>query len=762
MIIRCDEGDGRELLSFAGAAFPMLQRWGYSLSRRTYMNVSTRVNWRRSIVSANAASKITQANRIRKVGRLQTRDEYLAAFMEVRRLDELYNEGKNTGVRDWEYDALRRRVEQVEKERPEWVGENGPLGGKVGFRASGFRQVRHRNPMLSLANTYSRKEVERFVERTAKIVETGTEYVCELKVDGVALEIVYENGELVVAATRGDGTVGDDVTNNIVESLVNKGVPENLSGNLEGRTEIRGEVYMSREDFMSLNKEESNTLSNARNTVAGILKHKSPGKTCTKRLKFVAYDCTMPEVSPKSMSTHIEKLHALELWGFDAMPRYEVCRSVDEILTFVDAIEEERKNLPLETDGVVIKVNDSKLYESLGRTAKAPRGAVAFKFAASHGITKVQNVVFQVSRTGAINPIACVAPLRVGGVTINRATLHNFDEIERLGVGIGDMVAVERAGDVIPKITRVQEKLENASRASVEVPNKCPSCGTTVVVARDGETNIVRCPNTMRCTAQIKGRIVHFASRRAMDIQGLGGKTADKLIAANLVVTPSDLFRLEEASISTRIEGFKVKSASNLIASIHDAANNRPLSRLINGLGIPGVGETTALVLAKYSGSLQTFRLISGESRDALLRLPNFAEKTVDTIISFLTAKENRIELEALDSLVRMKAENENEDSATKTNTLVSGKSFVFTGSLEKMSRREAADKVVRLKGMIRKTVSKYADYVVVGKQPKSKDGKEASITNKLNKARSMGLTELTEENFETLLSRAYTSKNEI
>jgi DNA ligase (NAD+) len=668
-----------------------------------------------------------------------------------------------------------------------------------------FPPHRHVTHMLSLSNAYTPEDVTSFFARAARLqrgdnddvdassaASSPPDLVCcvEAKVDGIALALSYRDGNLVVAATRGDGIVGDDVTANVRAAIVGRDIPEALPERVD--VDVRGEVYISPSDFAALNlADESVHLSNARNGAAGGLKSKDPHEAARRMLRFVAYDCvritSVPSTAAESgvriiaspyWSTQAESIRGLAAWGLTAMPDWRLCRNEVEVQSYATEIEVRRSSLPFEADGVVIKLNDSIVRDAMGNTAKAPRGAIALKFAAIGSITTIVSVAMQVSRTGSITPVANLVPVSVGGVTVTRATLHNFDEIERLGVAVGDSVVVQRCGDVIPKIKKVKDRASNGKRSKIIVPTECPSCHGCVSVTRNSEgSTTVQCACAETCAAQGLGRILHFCGRNAMDITGLGVKTAAKLLESSLLVSPSDLFMLTVDAIK-QLDGFKDKSATSLYMSIRDAATNRSLERVIVGIGIPGVGRASARDLAVHAGSIRGLLALGSASRDILMRLPNVAEKSADAIHAFLTNERVIGELIGLDAAIVPRSvvdddegdydifSSSSDDSSTSepssapapvpglnqdadidsryiyvngrdedgnqpacpSSTDLTGLSFAFTGKMELMPRPAAVKGVRRFGGKVATVVSKRTNYVVVGSDPGLKHQKAIQL----------------------------------
>jgi DNA ligase (NAD+) len=755
---------------------------------------------------------------------------YIKLIEEIRLCDEAYYGPNPTNrIRDEEYDELVMHLLELERIYPELIVENSP-SKVVGHAAAvprdniltpvtlatalaqRFPPHRHCVRMLSLANAYSPEDITAFLKRAAKILdaddalasiradssthaksrneeldaseltrdprstqssELQTLTCCvEIKVDGVALALSYRNGKLVTAATRGDGIIGDCITDNVRASLLGRGVPDTLPEPVD--VDVRGEVYIRPDEFTALNLDERLRLTNPRNAAAGGLKHKDPQESAKRMLRFVAYEClrvpTDLLVDPVDVQenltrtpvtafwdTQVETLEGLLTWGFDSMPIYQLCQTEDEIQVFASKIEFRRSSLPFEADGVVVKVNDSRVRDSLGSTAKAPRGAIALKFASVGSVTKVESVVMQVSRTGVITPVANLEPVSIGGVRVARATLHNFDEIARLGIAVNDLVVVQRGGDVIPKIAKVQTQANPEERKPILIPEHCPSCKGPVTVKKDGGATVVECEDSDKCTAQTLGRLKYFCSRDAMDIAGIGVKTAVKLLESGIVVTPADLFTISVESIM-RLEGFQERSAEQLHLSIADAATNRSLERLVVALGIPGVGRASARALAVHAGSIEGLIGIGQRDSEHLLTLPHVAEKSAHSIHAFLSEPKSVDELlklarhvstktvadgileESPAAIARRIADTatDNEDQVT-----LEGKTFAFTGRMEVLSRPLAMKEVRDYGGKVVSIVSKKTNYVVSGSAPGLKH----------HKALRLGVRILTEDDFRVLLA---------
>lgn len=605
-----------------------------------------------------------------------------------------------------------------------------------------FPQHRHKALMLSLDNAYDYDQLSTFFKRAT---EAGSSISAELKIDGVALSLEYRNRKLHLAATRGTGRLGDEITTNVREALSERGIPDTIDDpSAPDWLLVRGEVFITPSDLIAVNASLERPLSNPRNAAAGALKHKDPAEAKERRLRFIGYECLTGKLSDAdefgrsnhpsdglpptqyTWSTQEETLSNLARWGFGKMPLSETCPTQEDAELFAAGVVDGRESLPMEVDGVVFKLNDSAAREELGNTARAPRGAVAYKFAAQARVTKVNDVVMQVSRNGVITPVAILEPVKVGGAVLSRATLHNFDEIQRLGVAVGDEIRVERGGDVIPKVLSVVRRSEDEDREQIEPPDRCPSCQGEVrtKIERSGAV-LVLCKNKENCTAQTFGRLIHFSGRDAMEVKGLGKKTAEKLVQAGVVVNPADLFRLTIDDLLS-LEGFAQKSASQLYESIQDAKTNRSLERLVIGMGIPGVGRTSAKALALKVGSIEgLLDIASSENGDELLlSVPNFAEQSASVVFEHLKLHKVTSELKALQKHVNLRYVVDDEEiDALEANEVrsISGKTFVFTGRFVSMSRPQVMKWIKRSGGRVTSSVSSKTDYVVSGLEPGNK-----------------------------------------
>ncbi|RLD18233.1 MAG: DNA ligase [Caldiserica bacterium] len=627
-------------------------------------------------------------------------------------------------ISDYEFDMLMKRLEELEKKYPEFYDPNSPTQRVGGEPLKEFKTVKHRVPMLSLSNTYSEKEIYEWEERIKRIIgERKVDYVVELKIDGVGISLTYEDGKLTLGASRGDGVSGDDITLN-VKTI--KTIPLTLlkkdKENFPKILEVRGEVYMEKKEFEELNKmreEKGETLfANPRNATAGTLKLLDPREVAKRNLKCFIHSLGYYE-GWKRPETHYEVLKKLEEFGFRINPHIKVFNSIKEVVKYCKEWEEKRDTLEYEIDGMVIKVNRISLQEELGSTLKSPRWAIAYKFKARKGITKLVDVIHQVGRTGVITPVAVLEPVNVGGVAISRATLHNYDEIERLGVMIGDYVEVERSGDVIPKITGVVKEKRGKDVKKIDIPKRCPVCGGEVV-RKEGEV-AVRCINPL-CKAQLERAIIHFAQRTAMDIEGLGKSVAEQLVRKGFVNDIADIYYLKREQLM-RLELFKDKKTDNLLRAINES-KNRPLSRFLFALGIPYVGEKAAEVLAQRFKSLEK---IMNASIPQLKSIPEIGDVMAESIYKFF---KNPSVIKIIEKFKKagLKLEYEEEKKSDK----LKGKIFVFTGELESFTRREAQEIVKKLGGIPSSSVSRNTDFVVVGKNPGSKYEKAKALGVKI------------------------------
>lgn len=638
----------------------------------------------------------------------------------------------NPAISDAEFDRLLKRLSELESEYPEFFDVNSPTQ-RVGAKPLDvFNRVPHTTPMLSLQNAMSEEEVRDFDARVRKLLNSDkvVEYVMEVKIDGLAIELTYTKGIFTQGSTRGDGYTGEDVTQNL---RTIRSIPMRLigAGPFPERLEVRGEVFMGKKEFLALNdaREISGEplFANPRNAAAGSIRQLDPKVTATRKLNIFLYGAG--DIQGIALETHVQFLHYLKQYGFRLNPLTKLCRGIDEAIDYYKHIQEIRDDIPYEIDGTVIKVNGMDLQDRLGTLSRSPRWAVAFKFEAREELTVVQDITVTVGRTGALTPGADLKPVIVGGVEVSRATLHNEDEIRRKGIMIGDTVVVTRAGDVIPEVLRVVEEKRTGNEKPFVMPDVCPVC-SEAVVRPEGEA-IRRCVN-INCPAQIKGRIQHFASKRAMDIDGLGTKLVEQMVDKLVISDVSDLYYLTKTDIS-RLERMADKSAQNIIDSIN-GSKKRPFSRFMYALGIRNVGEHIAgLLAAKFSSIDELVRA----DRETLLSIREVGPEAAGSITSFFGDGKNRLTVERILSAGVVI------EYGTRASTKLNGAIFVFTGTLNSMSREQARKTVEELGAQTASGVSRKVTYVVAGEDSGSK----------LAKARASGVTILNETEFLNLLA---------
>ncbi len=647
---------------------------------------------------------------------------------EIRRHDRLYYVQATPEISDFDYDQLMRQLEAQEAEFPDLATPDSPTRRVGGEPLSGFVQVRHGAPMLSLANCYTVDELRAFHTRLTGLYNRSPEYVCELKIDGVAVRLEYRDHRLTLAATRGDGEVGDNITTNV---RTIRAVPLSVPKTMPANFDVRGEIYMPRDGFDKMNQRRieagENAFMNPRNATAGSLKLLDSREVTKRPLMFFAYTLL---ADPLPISTQSEALELLTEAGFPTNPNREVCREVDAVEAYWQHWDLNRGELSYDTDGVVIKLNDLAGAEDLGTTAKSPRSAIAFKYSPTEAITTLNDVVWQVGRTGAVTPVAELEMVLLLGTNVKRATLHNIDEIERLGLRIGGKVEVYKGGDIIPKVVKYVGADDEAETRSVEIPSRCPVCQTEL--KRDDEEVVVRCPN-WHCPAQVRGRIVHFASRGAMDIEGLGDKTVDLLVSEGLIIDIADLYKLKAEQVQTLPRQADL-SADNLLKGL-DQSKRQPFERLLFGLGIRHVGIGAARLIAiKYHG---IEALITATQAD-LEALPEVGPTTAKAVADYFA---DEINSAVIQRLIEAGVSGVISDSEALPQNL-QGMTFVLTGGLENFTREEAGAAIRARGGRVTSSVSKKTSYVVAGRDPGSK----------LAKAQSLGVTVLNEEAFTVLL----------
>ena len=655
----------------------------------------------------------------------------------INRHNHLYYVLDSPEISDAEYDRLMRRLSELEEQFPDLITPDSPTQRVGAGPLAAFKEVRHSTPMLSLSNAFDEDEIREFDGRVRKLLgeDRRFQYVAEPKLDGLAVELIYEKGVFTVGSTRGDGVTGEDVTQNLKTI---RSVPLRLRPAKHGKTpallEVRGEVIMKLAAFRKLNEEREEAgeslFANPRNAAAGSLRQLDPGVTASRPLEIFLYGVGRVE-GVKFASQH-EVLTALPEMGLRVNPNFDICGTLDEALEYYRRMEAKRDQLGYEIDGVVLKVDDFGLQDELGTISRSPRWALAAKFAARQETTKVLDIVVQVGRTGALTPVAVMEPVSIGGVTVSRATLHNQDEIDRKDVRIGDTVVVQRAGDVIPEVVSVVTSKRTGRERKFVIPGKCPVCGSRAV-RLEGEA-ASRCTG-MACPAKLAEAVFHFASRRAMNIDGLGGKIIARLIEAGLVRSVADLYALDKSDL-LKLERMGEKLAENILASI-DGSRKTSLPRFIYALGIRHVGEHLSQVLAAHFGALDKFMAAGQEE---LQTVAEVGPRVAQSISTFFGEKQNLKVLEKLFANgVSVSGERR---SAGRASGKLAGKSFVFTGTLERHTREEASSLVEALGARIASQVSSKTDYVVAGADPGSK----------LDRAKTLGVTILTEKEFEKLV----------
>src|SRR5712672_1510267 len=693
---------------------------------------------------------------VAKLTKAQAKVEHMRLSLELEAHNERYYQKDAPSVSDAAYNALRHRLEAIEQKFPDLVTGDSP-SQKVGSApARGFAKVQHAVPMLSLGNAFSDEDVTEFVERIRRFLKLDAEHipalVAEPKIDGLSLSLRYENGELVRAATRGDGFTGEDVTANV---RTIKDIPHALKGrNIPAACEMRGEVYMLKKDFLELNRKQAEAddtvFANPRNAAAGSLRQKDPSITASRPLKFFAY--TWGEMSERPATTQFEMLKWLGKVGFATNKLTKRYKSVDELLKFHRMVETKRASLGYDIDGVVYKVDRLDWQDRLGFVSRSPRWAIAHKFAAEKATTKLLKIEIQVGRTGALTPVAKLAPVTVGGVVVQNATLHNEDEIARKDIREGDTVVVQRAGDVIPQVVSVVLDKRPKNAKPYQFPQVCPACGSHAV-REEGEA-VRRCTGALICPAQAVERMKHFVSRNAFDIEGLGEKQVQEFFQDSLIRSPADIFTLQnrDARSANKLaerEGYGETSVRNLFTAI-DARRSIELHRLIYALGIRHVGEGNAKLLARHYGTIDAFREAmlaaakgstdeerSEEAYQDLNDVGGIGEIVADAVVEFFAEPRN---VKALGELLR-EIEVRPAEQPRKSSP-VSSKTVVFTGSLTKFTRDEAKAVAERLGAKVAGSVSKKTDYVVAGEDAGSK----------LTKARELGVAVLTEDDWLKLI----------
>lgn len=650
----------------------------------------------------------------------------------LRQYEYEYHVLDNPTVPDSEYDRLFHQLKALELEHPEYLTSDSPTQ-RVGAKPlSGFSQIRHEIPMLSLDNAFSDEEFNAFVKRIEDrliVLPKPLTFCCEPKLDGLAVSILYVNGVLTQAATRGDGTTGEDITANI---RTIRNIPlQLLTDNPPARLEVRGEVFMPHAGFERLNEyaleHGEKTFANPRNAAAGSLRQLDPNITSKRPLVLNAYGIGIAE-GVELPNTHYARLQWLKSIGIPVNPEIRLCNGTNEVLDFYRDIQNKRSSLGYDIDGTVLKINDIALQNELGFISKAPRWAIAYKFPAQEELTVLNDVEFQVGRTGAITPVAKLEPVFVAGVTVSNATLHNSDEIERLNIAIGDTVVIRRAGDVIPQIIGVLHERRSDNAKPIIFPTNCPVCGSQIIRI-EGEA-VARCTGGLFCAAQRKEALKHFVSRKAMDIDGVGGKLIEQLVDRELVHTPADLFKLDLTTL-TRLERMGAKSAENALNSL-EKAKSTTLARFIFALGIREVGEATALNLANH---FKTLDALKAADLEELQQVPDVGEVVANRIFVFWREAHN---VAVVDDLIAQGVHWETVEVKEASENLFKDKTVVLTGTLTQMGRNEAKSLLQQLGAKVSGSVSSKTDFVIAGD----------AAGSKLAKAQELNITVLTEEEF--------------
>ena len=655
----------------------------------------------------------------------------------LRKYEYHYHVLDNPLVPDAEYDRLMNELKNLEWQHPEWITPDSPTQ-RVGAKPlEGFAQITHELPMLSLDNAFSDEELDGFLRRIENLIAQDPEkmtFCCEPKLDGLAVSILYENGSLVQAATRGDGTTGEDITANI-RTIRNIPLKLNLE-NPPARLEVRGEVFMPQKGFNILNERAlekgEKTFANPRNAAAGSLRQLDPKVTRQRPLELNAYSIGIYESDDELPSTHYDRLQWLKSIGIPVNGEIRLATGREELLKFYAEIQSKRPNLGYDIDGTVLKVNNIALQEQLGFISRSPRWAIAYKFPAQEEMTVLNDVEFQVGRTGAITPVAKLEPVFVAGVTVSNATLHNGDEIERLGVVIGDTVIIRRAGDVIPQIIGVVKERRPENAKKIHFPTACPVC-QSAVIRIEGEA-VARCTGGLFCAAQRKEALKHFVSRKAMDIDGVGEKLIEQLMARELIHTPADLFKLDLTSLM-RLERMGEKSAQNALNSI-EKSKSTTLARFLYALGIREVGEATALNLANHFGTLAAIREANLET---LIQVQDVGEVVANHIFRFWQEPHN---VEVVEDLIKQGVHWQDVVQVEIADNPLKNKNVVLTGTLTQLTRDEAKALLQSLGCKVSGSVSSKTDYLIAGEKAGSK----------LTKAQELGITVLSEQDFVNLI----------
>ncbi len=658
---------------------------------------------------------------------IKTEIETLRA--EINRHNELYYQNNAPEIADAEFDALLAKLKTLEDANPEFITPDSPTQ-RVGGRAEGFKPFVHRVPLMSLDNSYDLDDLRAFDERCRKLADGRTfDYVAELKIDGLSVALHYENGVLTAGATRGDGSVGDDVFSNV---KMIRTIPLQLKGEFPERVEVRGEVFMPRSVFDKINAElemqGEKTYANPRNFASGTLRQLDSTVVKSRKLDIFPYD--LLSGASKMFPTHWESFEWLESKGFTTNPNRALCKNFDELAEFIAAMQAKRDSLDYEIDGVVVKVNQTRLQDEFGTTSKAPRWAIAYKYPAMQATTQLEAINIQVGRTGSLTPVAYLKPVLLAGTTVSRASLHNEDEIKRLNLKIGDWVLIEKSGEIIPQILQVIKSKRTGAEIDYEFPKTCPVCNFPAI-RPEGEA-VTRCSNE-DCPAKLKARILYFAARKAMNIEGLGDILVEMLVDLGMVKNVADLYDLKFDQIAA-LERKAEKSATKLIEQI-ELSKQRGLQRLLYGIDIRHVGERYAKILARHFKNIENLAASTVEELDAI------HEIGLAVAVSVFNFYRNPKNIEVVERLKAAGVKTELDGDSTIANENFNGKTFVLTGKLEQFTRDDAAKLIEDRGGRVSSSVSKKTDYVVAG----------SDAGSKLTKAESLGVRVLSEDEFQSL-----------
>ncbi|MDQ3799266.1 MAG: NAD-dependent DNA ligase LigA [Acidobacteriota bacterium] len=661
---------------------------------------------------------------------IKTEIETLRA--EIDRHNELYYQKAAPEIADAEFDALLARLRKLEEENPEFITPDSPTQ-RVGGRAEGFKPFVHRVPLMSLDNSYDLEDLKAFDERIRRLADgRDFDYVAELKIDGLSVALHYENGVLAAGATRGDGSVGDDVYSNVKTIRT---IPLRLKGDFPERVEVRGEVFLARSVFEKINAElemqGEKTFANPRNCAAGTLRQLDASIVAGRRLDMFPYDALSG--NQKMFPTHWAIFEWLEARGFNVNPNRALCGNFEDLVDFINSMQIKRDSLDYDIDGVVVKVNQTHLQQEFGATTKAPRWAIAYKYPAMQATTRLNDIIVQVGRTGALTPVAVLEPVLLAGTVVSRASLHNEDEIKRLKIKLGDYVLIEKSGEIIPQILQIIESRRTGGEREYEFPKNCPVCQSPVT-RPEGEA-VTRCTNP-DCPAKVKARILYFAARKAMDIEGLGDVLVEKLVDLGIVKNVADLYDLRLEQIA-ELERMAEKSATNLINQI-EASKTRGLQRLLYGIDIRHVGERYAKILANHYRNIDRLAEATVEELDAIHEI---GMTVAVSVFNWFQNPRNRELIQRLKA-AGVKTEIDGDAAGANLDENFAGKTFVLTGKLEQFTRDDAAKLIEERGGRVASSVSKKTDYVVAGEDAGSK----------LTKAESLGVKILDEDNFREML----------